>query len=616
MALVVGFTAGNAWLSLGLVAPANAAAGQCGVATSPAPGASGWENVQGLGKAREGLAAATDCDGRVYAIGGEIPSGVTGSVEVFDKDWNRTAGYSLKVPRGWLTAATDRYGRIYAIGGYRRSSNFFGKEYELLNTVEMFDPKQPDNGWVTMAPMPTPRSELAAATGPDGRIYVFGGVGRVTGPVAPAADSSPMKLPSDLAPARALNTVEAFTPPDPVDDPNGGGSWAQTAAAPGQPGLAPMPTARRWVAAATGSDGIYVIGGASDESLALNTVEVFHPNDQGGYWTTSATSPPVPQLPSGRNRMAAVALPESDRSRIYVVGGNDGNDGTLATMESYALGETEWKAEDAVGFTPRRGLAGARGGDGRLYAIGGSSPTAGGLKADVQAYRPGPVLPPPPTPSLQCMSQGVAGWERLGDHLPTRPIQPAMATGGDGRVYVVGGHDPDSQAGLDAVKVCDRASGEWVDLPGLPTPRSGLAAAVGIDTEGRERIYAFGGQRSGNVVWGAVAVVEGYDPATKTWKSSAAAELVPMPTPRTGAAAVALGGLVYVVGGEDADGNTLNTVDVYDSAKNTWTPGARVPGPPLLGGPAPMPTARAHLAAVAGPDGRLYAMGGDTGGQW
>jgi hypothetical protein len=31
------------------------------------------------------------------------------------------------------------------------------------------------NSWTTVAPMPTAREQLAAALGPDGRIYAIGG---------------------------------------------------------------------------------------------------------------------------------------------------------------------------------------------------------------------------------------------------------------------------------------------------------------------------------------------------------------------------------------------------------------------------------------------------------
>jgi hypothetical protein len=71
----------------------------------------------------------------------------------------------MPTARYLLAAATGCDGRIYAIGGYNGSI--------ILNTVEAYDPAT--NAWTTVAPMPTARWLLAAATGSDGRIYAIGG---------------------------------------------------------------------------------------------------------------------------------------------------------------------------------------------------------------------------------------------------------------------------------------------------------------------------------------------------------------------------------------------------------------------------------------------------------
>lgn len=154
-------------------------------------------------------------------------------------------------------------GRIYAIGGFGVSGH--------SNAVEVYDPTKPAEGWKAVAPMPAPRSSLAAVTGPDGRIYVMGGEG-------------------GGQPART--TVEAYTPGAPGTP----GSWAS---------VAPMDTARSALGAATGSDGlIYAVGGRnSSANGGLNTAEAYTPGAPGtpGSWE------PVASMNTARSDLAATA---------------------------------------------------------------------------------------------------------------------------------------------------------------------------------------------------------------------------------------------------------------------------------------------------------------------
>lgn len=79
---------------------------------------------------------------------------------------------------GGLAAATDSAGRIFVMGGNNG-----------INTVQRYSPGT--NSWVTIAPMPTGRYLLMAATGLDGFIYAIGG-----------GNGSPINL----------QTVEAYDP--------------------------------------------------------------------------------------------------------------------------------------------------------------------------------------------------------------------------------------------------------------------------------------------------------------------------------------------------------------------------------------------------------------------
>jgi N-acetylneuraminic acid mutarotase len=88
----------------------------------------------------------------------------------------------------------------------------------------------------------------------------------------------------------------------------------------------------------------------------------------------------------------------------------------------------------------------------------------------------------------------------------------------------------------------------------MPTARGGIAAAAVGTT-----IYTFGGE--GNVVDGVNTVfdqVEAYDTRRDRWQ-----RLAPMPIPRHGTAAVAVGGTIYIPGGGNRGGGS--PMDVNDA---------------------------------------------------
>lgn len=74
----------------------------------------------------------------------------------------------------------------------------------------------------------------------------------------------------------------------------------------------------------------------------------------------------------------------------------------------------------------------------------------------------------------------------------------------------------------------------------------------------------------------------------------------PMPTPRTGVSAAAIGDRIYVVGGMDTFGQTVATVEVFDTAGGGWTAIAPLPKP-------------VRNAAVSSDGSRLYVFGGVVG---
>ena len=128
----------------------------------------------------------------------------------------------------------------------------------------------------------------------------------------------------------------------------------------------------------------------------------------------------------------------------------------------------------------------------------------------------------------------------------------------------------------------------WVELPGMPRPRSELGAAA-LDGV----IYVvggFGGSPFDPVVGG--AGVDCFDARTGTW--AIAADL-PVGVHHPGVAA--LDGRIYVAGGYTDAGAATAALWAYDPAADAWEARAE------------MPTARGALG-LAALDGRLYAVGG------
>jgi hypothetical protein len=162
-----------------------------------------------------------------------------------------------------------------------------------------------------------------------------------------------------------------------------------------------------------------------------------------------------------------------------------------------------------------------------------------------------------------------------------------VATGLDGRIYVIGGQNSTSL--LNSAEVYDPIADTWISLPTMSTARD--AVAVAADLQGR--IYAIGGYNGQDL-----NTVEVYNPNTNAWIS-----ISPMATARRIArAATGLDGRIYVIGGWNDAIGVLDIGEVYDPIANAWT---NLP---------PMSMARQGSAVAAGVDGRIYVMGGEGGG--
>lgn len=205
----------------------------------------------------------------LYCIGGRSNAvgSVIADVDRFEPSSNTWASVKdMPTARAGLGLASVG-NKIYAIGGRTGTTPCSGTP---LSTVERYDPTT--DSWTTVAPLLSPRSDLAA-TEVGGKIYVFGGC---TG-----------------TPAAVLNTVDVY---DPTTN-----TWSKTPA--------DMPTARAsmYAVGARGNT-VYVFGGQVG-GVQLNVNEAYKVSSD----TWSADTPML----TPRAEMGAA----SHGGLIYAVGG-------------------------------------------------------------------------------------------------------------------------------------------------------------------------------------------------------------------------------------------------------------------------------------------------------
>lgn len=157
----------------------------------------------------------------------------------------------------------------------------------------------------------------------------------------------------------------------------------------------------------------------------------------------------------------------------------------------------------------------------------------------------------------------------------------------DGKVYVIGGHDAESEL-LASVEVYDPSSDTWsaVTTSGTYTKREAGHCAAVVNN----KIYVMGGGS-------AINVVEAFDPATSSWSTPTTTGTF---TTGLGATADVIDGKIYVVGGTNYPPLAyLNRLEVFDPATNTWTTPATT---------GTFTKRVAHSSAYV--DGKLYIIGG------
>jgi len=278
------------------------------VSGGPTDAESAWQERAQMPTRRAHL-ALTAVGGRLLAIGGQTPEGVTGAVEAYDPEGDIWTPLSEKPQPGAYISAATIGGEVYVPGGCDGESR-------PTRAVEVYNAQ--DDAWRQVRALPEPRCAYALVAR-DEKLYLFGGW-----------DGE-----------QYVSTAYEY---DPAAD-----AWRA---------LPPMGIARGFAGAALLNDRLYVVGGYSGEKeLAICTV--FEPTSQA--W--SECSP----LRVGRGGLGLVAI----GGQLYAIGGG-GWSSYLGFNERYSPREDSWQAVETpiVGEWRDPGVTvlGAT-----IYAVGGWS---------------------------------------------------------------------------------------------------------------------------------------------------------------------------------------------------------------------------------------------------
>lgn len=280
-----------------------------------------------------------------------------------------------------------------------------------------------------------------------------------------------------------------------------------------------------------------------------------------GTWETRAP------MPTPRSEVAVAAV----NGLIYVVGGFEESGSPSQKVEVYDPATDSWSEAPQMPAPRHHTAAVAWQGD--LLVIGGYQSGFNDPRDTVFRYDP-ETQDWSENPPLSVARGGHAGTLHMGN-----PV-------------VVGGAGADGIS-LTSAEWMDGMSEVWRPLDGeLSERRDHLAAASVVLLEGDQGIQhlqAIGGRR--DVDYG-----QNLDANESARLLGEFEQVAPLPTARSGIAAVTFDNKVYVFGGEGPEG-AFDENEVYDPKTDTWSTAS------------PMPTAR-HGLGAAEVDGVIYVIGG------
>jgi YVTN family beta-propeller protein len=319
------------------------------------------------------------------------------------------------------------------------------------------------------------------------------------------------------------------------------------------------------------------IGGASGTTPTESTqIEQFHQATGAvGSGNSLVTGTAFPSLPGGRRDFGIATLDPANDGRVFIIGGRTGaGQGSLVTGDDTVL-EFDPRtnvlvSRSSVGFTPRHslGAAAVKTSEGvRIYAIGGYASTTDTANPvdTVEEYDPTDDS----WRTVASLPSGVAqfGITVSGGINTAEPVQLIHAVSGNKGSESTPALQDSSTFTVQRFQADPAGPGSWTTLnPSVPvslTARRNHGAATAL-RGAQSRVFVIGGQdASGNVL----DSVEEYQAQAGTVVDGPHTDL-PAPRARFGIGSSLSTNQVYVVGGVDDAGADQSTIFEYSIAAN------------------------------------------------
>lgn|GEM_PF-2466872 len=162
-----------------------------------------WTNGTQMLTGRSELGVVKGADGLIYAFGGYNGTALS-VVEAYNPStgtWTKKA--SMPKPKLEFGVVLGPDNKIYIIGG---GADYVNNEAPFYDSVEVYDPKT--DTWSTPtwqeSYLPTPRKELGAAVGKNGKIYAIGGC---NGAYLQANEEATIVAPENLRPTAYIDSI-------------------------------------------------------------------------------------------------------------------------------------------------------------------------------------------------------------------------------------------------------------------------------------------------------------------------------------------------------------------------------------------------------------------------